>query len=103
MDVSELLASPEEIARLEAVLGRAARVSYAPPNIYPMAAPTFDPAASRERIQPAGELGLYVHVPYCNYSCMFCFYATRLAPPSDQMRRYVQALERELSWVKPGT
>lgn len=104
MDASELLSSPDQLEQLAAVLGQAARVSYAPPNIYPMSAPAFAPESGSERRRPATrELGIYIHIPYCNYSCSFCFYATRLTPPPDKMRRYLAALRRELEWVEPGS
>jgi oxygen-independent coproporphyrinogen-3 oxidase len=104
VDAGELLSNPAELAQLADVLGQAARVSYAPPNIYPMAAPAFTPDSGRQRRQPAGyELGIYAHIPYCNYSCSFCFYATRLTPAAGEMRRYLAALRRELEWVEPGT
>jgi oxygen-independent coproporphyrinogen III oxidase len=104
MDASTCQLSPAAIEQLATVLGQAARVSYAPPNIYPMSAPTFAPESGSERKRPAGnELGLYIHIPYCNYSCSFCFYATRLTPPPEQMRRYLDALRRELAWVEPGS
>ncbi|HZN34878.1 MAG TPA: coproporphyrinogen-III oxidase family protein [Pirellulaceae bacterium] len=103
MDIGELLSRPDEVARLAAVLGDAARVSYAPPNIYPMAAPLLSAGGDCLRRQPGErELGIYVHVPYCNYSCTFCFYATRLTPQPEEMQRYVRALTRELAWVTPG-
>ena len=48
-------------------LGSNAQVAYAPPNIYPMSAPSFcsNPKAERERPESA-ELGLYAHIPFCN-------------------------------------
>ena len=80
------------------------QVAYAPFNIYPMSAPRFSTRPDAVREHPASdELGIYVHVPFCNHRCTFCFYATRLTPSVDEMRRYVQALVSELSWVKPGT
>jgi oxygen-independent coproporphyrinogen-3 oxidase len=98
------LPSPVEMERLAAALGQAARVSYAPPNIYPMSAPAFAPGRGKTRAcTGAGELGLYVHVPYCNYSCTFCFYATRLTPPREKMEQYVEALLEELHGVPVGS
>lgn len=104
MDATALLSDSAAMQELADVLGQAARVSYAPPNIYPMAAPTFSPASAAVQRPPAwDDLGIYVHVPYCNYSCSFCFYATRLTPPPDKMRRYLAALRRELEGVEPGS
>jgi oxygen-independent coproporphyrinogen III oxidase len=92
-----------DVQRLAAALGPAARVAYAPPNIFPMSNPTF----SRERRDrpraPSGDrLSVYVHVPFCNYHCNFCFFATRVGTPRDEMERYVRAALRELEWLEPG-
>src|SRR5262245_32270964 len=104
MDGSACELGRERIEELAAVLGAAARVSYAPPNIYPMSAPTFTSGSLNARKHPADrELGIYVHIPFCNYSCTFCFYATRLTPSPAEMRRYIAALCRELEWVEPGS
>ena len=46
---------------------------------------------------------LYVHIPFCNYSCTFCCYAKRVGVRYDQMERYVRALLREMEWIPPGT
>jgi oxygen-independent coproporphyrinogen-3 oxidase len=93
-----------ELSELITALGDAPRVSYAPPNIYPMSAPVFDPVEDAGRgEQPDGPLGIYAHAPFCNYHCTFCFYSTLLAPTHQSMERYVAGVERELSWVRPGT
>jgi oxygen-independent coproporphyrinogen-3 oxidase len=93
-----------EIDALLDALGGAPSVTYAPPHIFPMSAPVFDEAPGADRGDPpAGPLGVYVHVPYCNYKCMFCFYVTELKPDVARMERYVRALERELAWIPSGT
>lgn len=93
-----------EIHSLIEVLGEAPQVSYAPPSIYPMSAPVFDPAGEADRSAPPnGPIGIYAHAPFCNYKCTFCFYATRPVPAEAEMARYVDALDRELSWIRPNT
>src|SRR5437879_5195645 len=83
-----------ELDRITAALGPLSRLTYAPPHIYPMSAPAFEKTTNRDRPRPApGPLGIYVHVPFCNYACSFCFYANRVGDNFDQMARYVQALE----------
>jgi oxygen-independent coproporphyrinogen-3 oxidase len=93
-----------DIEQLAAALGPAARVAYAPPNIFPMS----DPAFTRERgVRPRAptedRLSVYVHVPFCNYHCSFCFFATRVGTSQDEMERYVQAAVRELEGLEAGT
>jgi oxygen-independent coproporphyrinogen-3 oxidase len=93
-----------EIDRIVEALGSAVQVPYAPPNIFPMSAPKFlrSPCAERAR-QPGDLLSIYVHVPFCNYACTFCFYAKRVGDGYERMERYARALQRELEWVEPGT
>lgn len=96
--------SASELDRLVETLGDAPRVTYAPPSIYPMSAPVFDAAPEVTRPGRGGApIGVYAHVPFCNYKCTFCFYATQPTPDPGEMSRYVAALERELEWIEPGT
>ena len=93
----------DDVDAIVAILGEAPAVSYAPPSIFPMSAPAFDVADSIDRgQQPSGPLGVYVHIPFCNYKCSFCFYATEIAS-DGAAPRYVEAVIRELSWIRPGT
>jgi oxygen-independent coproporphyrinogen-3 oxidase len=69
-----------------------------------MSAPAFVKQPGVERLRPAqSRIGLYVHIPFCNYACNFCFYAKRVGDEAPTKARYVQALARELEWVEPGT
>ncbi len=69
-----------------------------------MSAPAFSKGSGKERERPTeGALGLYLHVPFCNYACTFCFYAKRIGASREQMERYVKTALRELAWVEPGT
>src|SRR5262245_40613411 len=87
-----------------AAVGATPRVLYEDVHVYPLSAPDFAPAPAMARERPApGPLKLYVHVPFCNYACTFCFYAKRVGVPRPQMERYVAAVERELEWVDAGT
>jgi oxygen-independent coproporphyrinogen-3 oxidase len=93
-----------ELDRIADAVGPGRRVLYEDVHVYPLSAPSFTPAvrAARERPEP-GPLRLYVHVPFCNYACRFCFYAKRIGAPRAQMERYTAALVRELDWIPPGT
>ncbi|MCZ6624357.1 MAG: radical SAM protein, partial [Deltaproteobacteria bacterium] len=87
-----------------AAVGPARGVQYNKPHVYPMAAPMFvkRPGVERER-PPDGPVEVYVHVPFCNYKCSFCTYATRQGSRTEQMATYVQALEKEMQWIEPKT
>jgi oxygen-independent coproporphyrinogen-3 oxidase len=93
-----------DVARIAAALEGALHVPYAPPHIYPMAAPRFTaaPGATRTRSSD-GPLAVYVHVPFCNYACTFCFYAKRVEVDVGAKVRYVDAVEREIGWIPRGT
>ena len=94
-----------DIDQLAEALGPAARVAYAPPNIFPMSSPAFTRGLRMDRPRrPTGDrLSMYLHVPFCNYHCNFCFYATQVRTPREQMERYVDAVLRELEWLELGT
>ncbi|HAY79500.1 MAG TPA: coproporphyrinogen III oxidase [Planctomycetaceae bacterium] len=85
-------------------LGPPAPVAYAAAHAYPASAPAYEtrPHAEREPV-PGDSLRLYIHIPYCNYRCSFCFFAVRVGAQRSEMERYVQALQQELEWAKSGT
>ena len=73
-------------------------------HVYPAAAPAFEHESFAERERPASELlRVYVHIPFCNYKCNFCYYATRVEDRREAQAGYVAALERELEWIEPGS
>lgn len=93
-----------DLDRITAALGTAADVAFSPPHDYPMSVPAFTSSPCSERERPdADQLRLYVHIPFCNYGCSFCFFAKRVGTDRGQMEDYVSALKRELEWVEPGT
>jgi oxygen-independent coproporphyrinogen III oxidase len=99
----ELSLSTVQLERVAAALGSTPCVTHAAAHVYPAAAPAYTESPCEERERPATrELRLYVHIPFCNYKCNFCYYATRVGDTREQQERYVAALERELSWVEPG-
>jgi oxygen-independent coproporphyrinogen-3 oxidase len=101
---SERSLSTAELERVAAALGSTPSVTHAAAHVYPAAAPAYTASPGEERERPATRvLRLYVHIPFCNYKCNFCYYATRVGDTREQQERYVAALERELSWVAPGS
>ena len=91
----------ERVARaLDGAPGRA----YTTPVVYPWAVQHFIPRPRASRPCPSSSpQRVYVHIPFCNYHCTFCFYAIRTGAKADEMDRYVTALGRELEWVPAGT
>lgn len=89
---------------LASAVGAASSVAYGPAFIYPISAPAFVARPRAQREHPRfSHLYLYVHIPFCNYACNFCYYAKRIGANRDQKERYVAALLRELTLVEPGT
>jgi oxygen-independent coproporphyrinogen-3 oxidase len=93
-----------DIDRVARALRDAPRSAYTAPHVYPWAVRNFatQPLVER-RHSPTNRLRLYVHIPFCNYRCTFCFYAVRANSRLEEMERYVAALGRELEWIEPGT
>jgi len=74
-----------------------------PPHVYTVCCPRFVPARFAERQQPTGDkLRLYVHIPFCHYKCTFCTFTIRVGAKREAMEKYVDALCRELDWIRPG-
>lgn len=90
--------------RIAAALGSPPPVAYAAAHAYPASAPAYEQQECAERERLSGNaVRLYVHIPYCNYRCSFCFFAVRVGAQRGEMERYVRALRKELEWVQPGT
>lgn len=54
--------------------------------------------AGQDKAEPAGPLGLYVHVPFCASTCYFCaFYQTK--PTGDAVDKFLTAVEVEAALV----
>jgi oxygen-independent coproporphyrinogen-3 oxidase len=98
------VSTSSDLQRVAEALAFTPTVAYSAPHDYPHAAPLFksSPALERERVL-AEAMRLYIHIPFCNYSCSFCCYAKKIGVDAVQMRRYVQALKQELEWIEPGT
>jgi oxygen-independent coproporphyrinogen-3 oxidase len=93
----------EEIDRIAGALSGLPTAFDAPPHVYTVCCPRFEPARFAEREQPAGDqLRLYVHIPFCQYKCTFCTFAVRVGVKREGMERYVEALHREIDWIRPG-
>jgi oxygen-independent coproporphyrinogen-3 oxidase len=104
MNETNLSLADLDFQKLRRALGPHPGVSYAAAHAYPASAPNYTVRECAPRNPaPADGLRLYVHVPYCNYRCSFCFFAVRVGAARDEMQRYVSALRRELEFASPKT
>lgn len=104
VNTSEIAVEIPDLNRIAAALGSVAGSAYSPPHDYPMSVPAFNVTPGAERTRPKSEkLRLYVHIPFCNYACSYCFFAKRVGLGVSEMEDYIRALKRELDWVEPGT
>ncbi len=44
-------------------------------------------------------MGLYLHIPFCRKRCKFCYFKVYTEKNSQDIARYMEALEREIGWV----
>lgn len=53
---------------------------------------------------PAAPLGLYVHLPFCQKKCDYCYYLSYIAQPAAVVDRYLDAVVREMELyaAQPG-
>src|SRR5262245_49569125 len=49
------------------------------------------------RPAPAAPLGLYVHVPFCQQKCSYCYYLSFVGQPAQVIDRYVDRVVAELA------
>lgn len=53
-----------------------------------------DPATLQRKVPK--RLALYVHLPFCSYSCSFCYFAKRIQPNESFVQDYLETLSREI-------
>lgn len=46
---------------------------------------------------PAAPLGLYLHLPFCQKKCDYCYYLSYIAQPAEVVDRYLDAVLREMA------
>ena len=51
----------------------------------------------KEYLSSKRELGLYIHLPFCKYSCKFCNYVRIVNPSSLFVNSYLSALKKEFN------
>jgi oxygen-independent coproporphyrinogen III oxidase len=86
-----------DIDSIRAVLGEPARVQYECAHVYPLCAPNWEAVQTeRPRISDSQPGKLYLHIPFCNYACRFCFYYKVIGSENDQKEKYVEYLQKEI-------
>lgn len=50
-----------------------------------------------ERPAPAKPLGLYIHLPFCQKKCDYCYYLSYIAQPAAVVDQYLAAVVREMA------
>ena len=53
--------------------------------------------AALARPAPATPLGIYVHLPFCQQKCDYCYYLFYIAQPAAVVDRYLDAVAREMA------
>lgn len=77
--------------------------AYPPPELYTpigmeqLASAWADLAAQ----QPAAPVGVYVHLPFCERKCTFCYCDTIVGADEQRMAQYLQALHQEIRLSAP--
>jgi len=92
-----------DVGKVSEALGPVSALAYSPPHDYPMSVPKFSVNSCIDLDKPPlDQLRLYVHIPFCNYACSFCFFSKNIGATRDQMVRNVRSLKKELDWIQPG-
>lgn len=70
--------------------------------VYPLFS-AWDPAQvpslheALQRPASAAPLGVYVHLPFCQKKCDYCYYLSFIAQPTEVVDRYLEAVVREMA------
>ena len=72
-----------------------------PPGIRAPAGRRRPPRREGSALAPAGPLGIYLHVPFCEAICNYCNFNRELIR-TDMERRYLAALAREIESAGDG-
>lgn len=95
--------SLEEISAIESALGAPRSVQYECAHVYPISVPNFHKSdIARPSFTGPYPFKLYLHIPFCNYACTFCFYYKTIGANDQLKEKYVDALIQELDEVPAG-
>jgi oxygen-independent coproporphyrinogen-3 oxidase len=60
---------------------------------------TFEPIINRIALpEPDGEMALYIHIPFCNYACSFCYFVKSVDRKNKDIEDYIALLSEEIRY-----
>ena len=77
--------------------------SYPPANFFVESFGTTDyfKAVEHSNLEKPENISIYIHIPFCTQLCLYCGCNTHITKDQDLMRRYVDALKKEIGMIRP--
>lgn len=77
--------------------------SYPPANFFEDYFGTADylKAVEESNHEKPENISIYIHIPFCTQLCLYCGCNTHISRDRDLMRRYVDALKKEIGMIRP--
>jgi len=70
-----------------------------PGHFYPLPTPPR-PGAPPDLFSGGGEASLYLHIPYCQTRCTYCFFVSQIGLGADDIDAYLSELEQEVALAR---
>ena len=58
-------------------------------------------AVEQSNSEKPENISIYIHIPFCTQLCLYCGCNTHITKDQDLMRRYVDALKKEIHMIRP--
>ena len=77
--------------------------SYPPANFFDDNFGTLDylKAVEQSNKEKPENISIYIHIPFCTQLCLYCGCNTHITRDVELMRRYVNALKKEIQMIRP--
>ncbi len=77
--------------------------SYPPANFFVEGFGTTDylKAVEQSNLEKSENISIYIHIPFCTQLCLYCGCNTHITKDQDLMRKYVDALKKEIAMIRP--
>lgn len=94
-----------EIEQIKKAVGYSQRIAYECAHVYPLSAPNFRKKSTGDKTtRPVTNIQkLYIHIPFCNYACRFCFYTKKIGAHTEEKKQMVSCLLKEMELIEPNT